>query len=124
MPLGVFKHKLLNDVETRWNSTYDMIVRALEQQAPICATLAEHKRMDLLLKDNEVKLIEEAASILKPFKDVIEQMSGQKYVTVSAIRPILHHLLNNILNQKNSDLPAIDKMKSEMRKKPTAKVSI
>ena len=42
--LGTKKHKLLQDVNTRWNSTLDMISQVLEQQGPICATLVEQKR--------------------------------------------------------------------------------
>ena len=34
--LGSRKHKLLRDVETRWNSTYDVVECVMEQQAPIC----------------------------------------------------------------------------------------
>ena len=34
--LGSPKHILLRDVETRWNSPYDMVQCAMEQQAPIC----------------------------------------------------------------------------------------
>ena len=53
------KHKLLQEVDTRWNSTYDMIERVMEQQVPICATLIEMKRMDLIPKDTECRLLEE-----------------------------------------------------------------
>ena len=60
-------------------------------QAPICAALLEQKRMDLLPKDEEFKLLEEIVVVLKPFKDVTEQMSAEKYVTISAIQPLLHH---------------------------------
>ena len=48
----------------------------MEQQAAICAALLEQKQMDLLLKDNELKLLEDIIDVLKPFKDVTEQMSG------------------------------------------------
>ena len=117
--LGVKKHKLLQDVETRWNSTFDMVSRVIEQQAPICATLLDQKRMDLLPKDSEFKLLEELIVVLKPFKDVTEQMSAQKYVTISAVRPLLHYLLNDVLklsDEDSSESIAIIRMKSEMSK--------
>ena len=100
--LGMKKHKLLQDVETRWNSTYDMIQRVMEQQAAICAALLEQKRMDLLPKDNELKLLEDIIDVLKPFKDVTEQMSGQSYVTVSTVHPILHFIESSVLQPLDS----------------------
>ena len=84
--LDMKKHKLLQDIDTRWNSTFGVISRIIEQQASICAALLEQKRMDLLLKDNELTLLEEVVVVLKPFKDVTEQMSAQMYVTLSAIK--------------------------------------
>ena len=61
----VQKHKLLQDVETKWKSTYDMISRVMEQQASICATFIEQKRIDLLQKDKELRLLEGAMVVLK-----------------------------------------------------------
>ena len=37
--LGLDKHKFLQEVDTHWNSTFDMVQRVLEQQSPICSTL-------------------------------------------------------------------------------------
>ena len=37
--LSIPSHKLINDVKTRWNSTYDMVTRYVEQQWAIAATL-------------------------------------------------------------------------------------
>ena len=113
--LGMKKHKLLQDVDTRWNSTYDMIQRVMEQQAAICAALLEQKRMDLLPKDNELKLLEDIIDILKPFKDVTEQMSGQAYVTLSAVRPILHFLKSKVLQPLDSESRSVQNIKNEMR---------
>ena len=113
--LGTPNHKLLQDVETRWNSTYDMVERIMEQQAPICATLVEQKRLDLLPKDAEFSLLEEVLMVLKPFKDVTVQVSAEKYVTISAIRPLLHHLTENALKVEGSDSLAVQMMK-EMTK--------
>lgn len=108
------QHKLLQDVETRWSSTYDMVRRVMEQQAPVCATLMEMKRMDLLPTDGEFSLLEEVLRVLKPFKDVTVQMSAEKYVTISAISPLLHHLLNNVLKVEDSESSAVKKMKQDM----------
>ena len=119
--LGTPHHKLLQDVDTRWNSTYDMIEHVMEQQAPICATLIEMKRMDLLPKDTEFRVLEEMLKVLKPFKDVTVQMSAETYVTISAIRPLMHHLTENALKVEDSDSSAIKAMKLEMAKNLTSR---
>ena len=35
--LGIPQHSMIQDVETRWNCTYNMLERICEQQASICA---------------------------------------------------------------------------------------
>ena len=45
--LGHQLHALVNDVVTRWNSCY-YIARVMEQQQPLCATLLELKKGDLM----------------------------------------------------------------------------
>ena len=91
-----------------------MLDRVMEQQAPICATLVEVKRMDLLPKDREFSLLEDVLKVLKPFKDVTVQISAEKYVTISAIRPLLHHLINTVLKVEVSDSVAVKAMKADM----------
>ena len=44
------------------------------------------------------------------------QVSAEKYVTISAIRPLLHHLTENALKVEGSDSLAVQMMKKEMTK--------
>ena len=113
--LGCNSHKLIQDVDTRWNSTFEMVERIIEQQASICAALADQKRLDLLPKDAEFQILEELVTVLKPFKEVTHQVSAQVYVTISAIWPILHHLRVQALRVVSSDSLAIQAMKKEMK---------
>ena len=58
--LGTPKHKLIMDVETRWNSTYIMYERYFEQRVAIHAAfmdecLASHKNIYRDFKDTEVQ---------------------------------------------------------------------
>ncbi|XP_065918736.1 E3 SUMO-protein ligase ZBED1-like [Dysidea avara] len=101
--LGLPSHSLLQDVETRWNSTLDMIERVLEQQSAICATLIDQKRLDLMPQDSEFKILEGVATIIKPFRRITSQVSGEEYVTVSAVKPLLHYLINTLKDQSSSD---------------------
>ena len=99
------ENKLLMDVETRWNSTYDMTARVLEQQVPICAVLMEgsQKLKALSLESKQISLLEELAAILAPFKDITVRLSGQSYATVSIIAPTMFQLLNKHTAPKEGD---------------------
>ncbi len=81
---------------------------------PICATLIEVNRMDLLPKDTECRLLEEVLKVLKPFKDVSVQVSAKTYVTTCAIRPLIHHFTQKALRAEDADSLAIKSMKQEM----------
>ena len=53
------------------------------------------KRMELP-KDTECRLLEGVSKVLKPFKDATVPVSAEKYVTTSAIRPLIHHLTQKL----------------------------
>ena len=61
----------------------------------------------------EFSLLEEVLKVLKPFKDVTVQVSAEKYVTISAIHALLHHLTENALKVEGSDSLAVQMMKEE-----------
>lgn len=56
---------LIQDVVTRWNSTYFMVRRLLKHKRAIDAYLLDNKR-DLLLNDANWALLEELCDLLKP----------------------------------------------------------
>ena len=71
--LEIKDHRLLNDVATRWNSSYDMLDRFLQQQPVIEATLLSKdikknaKEINTLSGD-DYTAAEEVVNILKPIK--------------------------------------------------------
>ena len=67
--LNIPEHKLVQHVQTRWNSSYYMLERYLEQNEAICTTLCILDRNDLIITTNKNSLIEEIVSILKPFEE-------------------------------------------------------
>ena len=61
------------DVQTRWNSTYDMLVRAISIKDIISDTIYRHRDMllaALLLDDNDWECIQQLVEILSPLKEV------------------------------------------------------
>lgn len=97
--LDLPKHKLLMDVPTRWNSSFDMCERYLEQQVAVYATLLEVKKSvkDIVtLSESDLQNIEEVIKILKPLKTVTTLMCSQKHPTVSLIHPLKEMLLRQL----------------------------
>src|SRR5205807_1046998 len=50
----------------------------------------------ILLSNDEWSLIEELLLILKDFNDITNTLSGNSYVTLSLVYPIMSHLINKI----------------------------
>ena len=89
------QHTLLQDVETRWNSAHDMMVRIVEQEPAICAALlasGKSKDRDLLLTEEEMASLRGIISVLEPFKTATTLLSSQEKVTSSIMLPMLHKL--------------------------------
>ena len=105
---------LIQDVSTRWNSSYYMICRVIDQQQPLCAALLELKKSDLMPSDTELSTMETYVDIMKPLVAITEAMGAEKWVTISTLQPILHKILNSHLIGTASDTQLRLKMKSEM----------
>jgi len=51
-------------------------------------------------QDSEFKIIEGVAKIIKPFRRITSQVSGEEYVTVSAVKPLAHYLIGALTQDK------------------------
>ena len=111
------QHVLVMECKTRWSSTYHMIQRVQEQQAAICAVLAENRDRtirSLLPENEEWSTIEDLLSVLKPFCDGTTIMSGSRYPTFSLLAPLLHKLLEVTLKIKENDSEVLKNVKSSI----------
>ena len=110
--LGLTKHKLIQGVQHRWNSAYDMIERLCEQQAAISAVLHHHR--DLLHLEHspsEWRLLEDLCKVLEPFKDATTYLSASRYPTLSILGPMLHKILNTLEENDSSTSAAMLRVK-------------
>ena len=108
--LALPKHKLIADVSTRWRSTYQMVARIVEQHQAICAVLAEDRKYwNKMPGENEFANLEGSGAFIKIYRYVI----GEKHVTISAVRPLLDHILKTIVDVKPSDRPIVKQMKEK-----------
>ncbi len=92
------EHKLIQDVCTRWNRSYDMMDRFLEQQPAVLAVLmskdVRKTEKDLWLSDTELSNAEDLVVILKPLKTITTVLCDEKHPTISLIYPLKEKILN------------------------------
>ena len=115
--LGLEEHKLIGDVATRWGSTYNIVSQIVEQQQAICAVLAEDRKdWHRMPSENEFSTLESLVEVLKPLSVFTDALSGENHVTVSALRPLLNHLLTNLLHVDLGSNGLINEMKDIIRR--------
>ena len=98
------KIKLIQDVVTRWNSTFKMLESIIinEDALKSMAMLPECKCIkDYVPNSEEFDLIKEICKILVPLNDLTEVLSGSRYCTISILMPSIYGLLNYELNEVN-----------------------
>jgi len=71
-----------------------MLEHILEQQQPLCATLIEIRRSDLMPTDTEIFNMEAFVEAMRPIAEISEVMGKEKSVSFSAVQLFLHKLLN------------------------------
>lgn len=84
--------KLIQSVETRWNSTFDMLERFIQLSDKIGIILLQNPAAPVMLSALELQTIKEFVQLLEPFKTATMIFSGESYVTASKIIPVMHTL--------------------------------
>ena len=108
--------KLKIDVVTRWGSTYDMVERMLEQVDAVRSVLSEDRTSAHLVptwQDHDI--LHSIAAALKPLKCMTDALSGESCVTISAVKPLLNHLLEKVLVADDDDTDLTKEMKERIK---------
>ena len=106
LKMDIAANKLIIDCPTRWNSTYDMFKRLLEQRLAIYAVLHDQtitKPSDtrvLHLSDEQWSLMEAVVSVLKPLYMATPLKCSEEYLTLSEVYPIRFSLTDMHLAPK------------------------
>lgn len=67
-----------------------MIQRVLEQERAISQVLkADRKSRHLVLSWQDVDVLEAVKKVLSPLKDFTDALSGEQYVSISYLKPVL-----------------------------------
>jgi len=100
----VMFHKLQQDVATRWNSTYMMLVRLLEVKDAIMQYHIDHPKNysgPKLTESDWVKMAK-YMSVLGSLADAMEYVGSEQYATCSAVLP-LEAFLRRLLRVNDDD---------------------
>lgn len=104
---------LKNSTPTRWHSVLALLESFNSQNAAINKLLSKDKKYDLILSDEEDLIIFKLQEFLQKFKDGVNCMSGDKYVSLSLCL-VLRTEIEEILTETPNDHYLIAKLKKNM----------
>ncbi|XP_029942702.1 zinc finger BED domain-containing protein 1-like, partial [Salarias fasciatus] len=84
--------KLINEVPTRWNSTYQMLSRLHDEREPVWVSLASLKTDLTPLTADEYTIIGETLLVLAPFHQATVELSEERRVSGSKVIPMMKML--------------------------------
>lgn len=114
----------LQDVTTRWGTKQKMIERVLEQLPAIRRVLVEDRKHGHLNPTwQDVSVLESINAAMKPVADFTDVLSGEKYVTVSSVKPVLELLKGDLLSPDPKDTALTANIKGNMCKVLSEKYS-
>ncbi|XP_067010494.2 E3 SUMO-protein ligase ZBED1 isoform X1 [Anabrus simplex] len=100
------RHKLIQEVETRWNSTFSMFSRLHEQKQCIAVTLSCFAHAPECLNPEEWEIVSRVLSLLSPLESLTCELSSEKYVSLSKVIPMskaLHGAFHQPHTSKSCD---------------------
>ncbi|XP_054652845.1 zinc finger BED domain-containing protein 4-like [Dunckerocampus dactyliophorus] len=107
------QHKLIQEVDTRWNSTFQMLQRLLEQREPVGAALASLTTDVLPLNCAEYEEVAECLEVLGPLSLATTELSVEKKVSASKVIPLVRMLQHKITEKSTSLLHPCAKQLSQ-----------
>lgn len=98
---------LIQSVSTRWNSCLDMLERFNKLSAIVAKILSGRRNAPDMLTSSQLNVIRELITLLKPFKQATEDISGDHYVSASLAIPITNLLAQGLEHEKPSTILGI-----------------
>ncbi|CAK1592037.1 unnamed protein product [Parnassius mnemosyne] len=105
--LNLPEHQLVQDISTRWNSTFYLMERLLEQKRAISLFVADHDTLTNLTAQQWC-LMEQCINLLKPFEEITKiTSSGLSCVSevIPHVTALKKYLDKDEIEQRTPDLP-------------------
>lgn len=109
------EHSLVTECQTRWGSRQRMVDRVLEQSKALTQVLSDDRKTRHLVPTwQDIEVLESINSALKPLQEFTDILSGEEYVSVSYLKPVLYLLKNTTLAAKEEDTDLTKTIKSKI----------
>ncbi|KAI2662248.1 E3 SUMO-protein ligase ZBED1 [Labeo rohita] len=112
--LQIPQHSLILDCATRWGTKQKMVDRVLEQIPAIRRVLDDRRHHHLNPSWQDIAVLESVNAALKPAAEFTDLLSGESYVTVSSVKPVLKLLIEDMLKPSNEDTTLTSDIKHKM----------
>lgn len=107
--------KMILDVRTRWNSHFYMLQRFIDLVSIVGAILLTRPEAPPMISSSELDCVREMIELLCPFEKITKEFSGDNYVTVSKVIPLVSCVREVVENIKPRNEPIVQ-FKVELKK--------
>lgn len=113
-------NSLKQDVETRWNSIYEMVHSIMKVEKEVVTLLAQRKEEDYV-EDIDFTVLSNTCLILETFKMASEFLSADQEPTLHLVLPFLK-LFDDVCEFKSYDSQEIKQLKKSLKEKVKEKI--
>ncbi|KAF0039325.1 hypothetical protein F2P81_007560 [Scophthalmus maximus] len=113
--LQIPEHNLITECPTRWGSKEMMIARVLEQAKAISQILSvDCYARSLIPTWQDIDVLESIHKALHPLLEFKDALSGEEYVSISYLKPVLHLLATSVLAEDAEDTDLTRSLKTKV----------
>ncbi|GFR88462.1 zinc finger BED domain-containing protein 4 [Elysia marginata] len=98
--------KLKRELETRWNSTYEMIESYLDQHDQVTQALCLSGKQTMCITTDELDVLRKAMATLEPFYEATVELSSERHTTVAKVIPLVD-ILKEMVSSDDSPLAVL-----------------